>query len=92
MVSEDYVTDVVTTVLHDYVVPIGGNVWHVEAGDGKPVIIKSSFDIPNKLKQKIIDVLAKTASPAEANGVTDVRFEQEILIRNGVPDIKYEGP
>lgn len=90
MVGEDYVRGVVTTVLQDYVVPIGGNVWSVKAGDGKPVIIKSSFDIPNKLKQKIIDALAKTASPAEPNGVTDVRFEQEILYRNGVPDARYE--
>lgn len=90
MVGEDYVRRVVTTVLQDYVVPIGGNVWSVKAGDGKPVIIKSSFDIPNKLKQKIIDALAKTASHAEPNGVTDVRFEQEILYRNGVPDARYE--
>ncbi|WP_406816182.1 hypothetical protein [Mycobacterium sp. M23085] len=85
MVSRDYVHEVVTTALRDYVIPIGGNVMSYEVGDGKPVIIKSSFDIPNKLKQKIIDALAKTP-----NGVTDVRFEQEILYRNGVPDARYE--
>ncbi|OCB20114.1 hypothetical protein A5674_00180 [Mycobacterium malmoense] len=64
--------------------------WRVEAGDGKPVIIKSSFDIPQKLRHKIIDVLAKSGSAAEPSGVTDVRFEQEILHRNGIPDARYE--
>lgn len=90
MVSQDYVMGVVTTVLRDYVVPIGGNVWNVEAGDGQPVIIKSSFDIPNKLRQRIIAVLTDSKSTTEPNGVTDVRFEQEVLYRNGVADVRFE--
>lgn len=90
MVSQDYVSGIVTTVLRDYVVPIGGEVFSIEAGDGHPVIIKSSFDIPKKLRQRIIEVLADSKSTAEPDGVTDVRFEQEILYRDGVADAKFE--
>lgn len=78
------------TTLRDYVVPVGGEVWSVEAGDGQPVVIKSSFDIPRKLRQRIIAVLADTKSIAEPDGITDVRFEQQILYRNGVADTRFE--
>lgn len=75
MVSRDYVSGVVAAVVHNYPDKAGG-VMSYEAGDGKPVIIKSSFDIPKKLRQLIIDVLAQSKSPAEPDGVTEVRFEQ----------------
>lgn len=75
MVSRDFVAGVVAAVVHNYPQKAGGMMSY-EAGDGKPVVIQTSFDIPKKLRQQITDVLADQKSPSEPDGVTDVRFEQ----------------
>jgi hypothetical protein len=80
VVSRDYVRGVVATVLHDYPGKAGGMLG-CEGGEGKPVVIKSSFDIPKRLRQEIIDVLAMEKSQTSPDGVTDVRFEQLLMHR-----------